>query len=463
MLSPASPQQNETETEAQETTETQEQTTEVGPDQDQGAETAAPEARGSTTEVVVPKKRKIVHVIENDRLCGLLLKAEDGTEIKLDRPTDRNDVHYSLWVYADKQRRSANERAEDSQRFAAMMKIGNEPRSNSVPRPRIQLPPPPPLAANMQPAQLGVPVAETGDPALRWQTKELSEEIRTELENRWVIKIEEHTHDKSGRLFTPGGTKGASFCGRFPHAITKPKVGPHRDQNLYLVGGTFDVGLRITLHHRGAARTSAEVTGDPVSESEVLQELRDRLPKEEIATWGSFESSMIFYAELQFDQSIADSAAAKIKTDPASPQCAFRQAPENGKLLKPAETTPYAGGPYEQMMTGGEVFFQFQMNNNVTSSNLSDPYHSRKFRLAVWCLNPYLNKLESFRALSLPFAIKSTLHNSLKCNERYVLSDGPNSLVIPCPRDQIASFAGQHRRRRKRKQDDQAADDDQEA
>ena len=446
MLSPASPHETETATTSTEAPEAPTNDQDQDQDQDQDAQAEAAQA-GRAIAVVAPVKRKIVPVIENERLCRLLLRAEDGSEIRLERPTDRTDVHYALWTYADKQRRSANERAEDSQRFAAMMKIGNDSRSHSAVH-RIQQPP---AAANLQPAQLGVAVADTT--MLQWQTKQLPDDLREELETGWVLKIEEHTHDKSGRAFAPGGEKQSSFCGAFPHAITKPRIGPHRDQDLYLVGATHDINLRISLHRRPQ---NGEALQDPVSEGEVLQLLRERLPKEEIATWGSLESSMVFYAKLQFAQSVADSAATNIDTNPASAQCAFRQAPENGKLLIPSESAPYSGGFYEQMMSSGEVQFQFKTNGNVTTSNLSEPYHARKFRLAVWCLNPYLNSLTSFRALSIPFNIKSTLHNSLKRAERYVSSDGPNSIIIPCPIDQISHFSSQHRKRRKRKTDEDA-------
>lgn len=161
---------------------------------------------------------------------------------------------------------------------------------------------------------------------------------------------------------------------------------------------------------------------------------------------GSFESSAIFYTEIQFDQSVADSTAATIVADPLSSLCAFKQTPENGKLLMPPENTPYSGGYYEQQMSSGQVDFQFKTNISVTTSNLCEPFHARKFRFAVWCLNPYLNRLASFRATSMSFIIKSTLHNDLKRSERYVLSSGH---VIQCPIDQIPSVAAPNRRKRK--------------
>lgn len=442
MLSPASNDESPTPESLEEPTEepTEETTTtETGtePATEAQADTST-EGGGAAVAMVSSVKRKIIHNLEGDKLVSLTVKGDDGSEIVVPRSYNREDGSYAIWSYADKQRKLANERAADAQTLASVKRLVDRPlvsRRESVPN------------HPFMPAQLGVVTDDTAAPASRWQTKPLPDPLRAEIESGWCIKITQHTCDKMGREFVPGGQKLASFCGGFPHAITKPKMGPHRDQNLYIVGGSHDVHLSVTLHHRPQ---HGETFEDPVSESEILMLLREKLPAEEVAAWGSFESSIIMYAELQFDNSVQDAASAKINTDSSSPQCAFKEVPPNGKLLSPAESQPYNGGFFEQLMSGGATEFQFKTNVNVTSSNLSEPYHARKFRLSVWCLNPYLNDLPSFRAMSLPFAIKSTLHNDLKRAERYVLADGPGSQIIPCPIDQITAFAAHHRHRRKR-------------
>ena len=398
---------------------------------------ASVQSRGMSSALVNAVKRKIIHNVEGDKLVSLTVKGDNGCEMVLQRSYDREDFSYAIWNYADKQRKLANERAADAQTLTSVTRLVD--RRLAARRE--------PVASSFVPARLGVVVDDTAAPSTRWQTKTLPDLLRAEIESGWMIRITEHTADKSGRDFVPGGCQAASFCGGFPHAITKPKVGPHRNQNLYVVGGSHDVHMQVTLHRRTPNGKPSE---DTVSESEVLMLLREKLPADEVASWGSFESSMIFYTELQFDQSVADSAAARIVTDAASSQCAFKKVPSDGKLLNPPESNPYNGGFYEQLMTGGSTEFQFKTNGNVTSANLSEPYHARKFRFVVWCLNPYLNDICSFRAVSLPFAIKSTLHNDLKRAERYVAGGIGEAEIIPCPIDQIDAVAAHRRHRRKR-------------
>jgi hypothetical protein len=281
--------------------------------------------------------------------------------------------------------------------------------------------------------------------ATRWQQKPINEALRAEIDSKWFIEITEHTSDLSGRFFRSAGPGRASYCGSFPNAIYKSKQGPRREKDTYLIGGSHDVCLRISLKRRSDVEG---VEPSTVSEREILELLRSRLPPEEVAAWGSFESSLIFYMELQFDRSVADSRAAVIVTDPTSTECAFKSSPEHGKLLLPAESTPYSGGYYEQQMHNGSVEFQFKTNINVTSCNLRESFHARQFRIAVWTLNPYLNALVAMRATTLPFSIKATLHNDLKRSERWVESNGAGSEIIACPLDQIPSFAAPNRRKR---------------
>ena len=285
------------------------------------------------------------------------------------------------------------------------------------------------------------------DVATRWQQKPMHEALRAEIDSKFFIEITEHTTDRSNRAFRPDGPNRASYCGSFPHAICKPKLGPRREKDTYLVGGSHDVCLRISLKRRPHVEGAVADTAD---ESEILQLLRARLPSEEVAAWGSFESSLIFYMELQFDRSVADSRAAVVVTDPTSPECAFSRTPDEGKLLLPSESLPYSGGYYEQQMHNGIVEFQFKTNVNVTTCNLRESFHARQFRFAVWTLNPYLNGLVAMRATTLPFSIKSTLHNDLKRSERWVESNGQGSESIACPLDQIPSIAALNRRKRRR-------------
>jgi len=422
-------------------------------------------------------RRVFKPTVVDDRLVKITIEERGKPNVELERPENgnRSDPMFALWKYADEQRKLAADAAFHARTLAAVRDLVDKgvnrhemPRRGASPQLPSQLPSraagaamtvfneplPPPrpplheqLPAHLQPVPVGVLGNGNGvDPGARWQVKPLDHALAAEIEAKWFLEITEDTSDLSGREFVPSGLKNASFCGSFPHAVCRPKLGPHREKTLYLIGATHDTRLKVSLRRRP---NGVDDFPEPVSESEVLALLRQRLPAAEVANWGSFESSIVLYVELQFDQSVADAPAARIDTNPRSPQCAFKTAPENGKLLMPPESPPYAGGYYEQQMANGCVCFQFKPNVNVTTSNLSEPFHNQRFRYAVWCLNPYLNGLSSFQAMSLSFAIKSSLHNDLKRAERYVHSSGPGSEIIPCPLDQIPSTAAPNRRKRK--------------
>jgi len=468
---------------------------------EEDGQTAAPKGRGTADPLVVvtrddaargapdgrsrvarrPPRRVITPTIIDGRLVKMTIEQHGNPDLTIDRPSDgdKNDPIFSLWKYADEQRKRADEHEHDARAFADVRALVAKQTQQSrraggagaagaaaaaaagaagaraagaamtvfrQPLPPARLPLHKQLPPHLLPVQVGVlGDGSDDDPGARWQVKPLDQALAAEIEARWYLKLTEDTADMNGREFVPSGLKNASFCGGFPHAVCRPKLGPHREKTLYLVGGTHDTRLRVSLHRRLLAAGDAVVS----HESEVLGLLRERLPAAEVANWGSFESSIVLYVELQFDQSVADSPAARIDTNAQSEGCAFKSAPENGKLLTPPEGLPYSGGYYEQQMSNGAVCFQFKPNVNITTANLSEPYHAHKFRLSVWCLNPYLNGLSSFQATSLPFAIKSSLHNDLKRAERYVHDDGPGSDIVPCPLDQVAATAAPNRRKRK--------------
>ena len=303
-------------------------------------------------------RRVFKPTVVDDRLVKITIEERGKPNVELERPENgnRSDPMFALWKYADEQRKLAVDAAYHARTLTAIrdlvhngvslheqlrrrgaspqlpsraagaaMTVFNEP-----------LPPPRPplheqLPAHLQPVPVGVLGNGNGvDPGARWQVKPLDHALAAEIEAKWFLEITEDTSDLSGREFVPSGLKNASFCGSFPHAVCRPKLGPHREKTLYLVGATHDTHLKVSLRRRP---NGVDDFPEPVSESEVLTLLRERLPAAEVANWGSFESSIVLYVELQFDQSVADAPAARIDTNPRSPQCAFKTAPENGKLL----------------------------------------------------------------------------------------------------------------------------------
>ena len=66
-------------------------------------------------------------------------------------------------------------------------------------------------------------------------------------------------------------------------------------------------------------------------------------------------------------------------------------------------------------------FKKLWLNKRVTTSNLDEEEITEtKFRLAVRTLNPILHELKGFTAKSLPFVIKSVLHNDVNKKQRFV-------------------------------------------
>ena len=428
------------------------------------AEAAEAQGRGAAAAVVTGRargkgKRRIWPLVDEakDRLGGLVVREAGQPDRVIRRPKEGDEC--VAWKFADQMRKEAERNADAA---ATLERVRDALNGFSPTPPAIVAPdaPRPAPAAGAAPvpnggAGGGGEAAVVGyvedallagvqlQPGQRWQTKALPDATRALLDSQYYIDIVHDTQDRTGRPYVPGGAKAASYCGALPHAVHAPKIGPHRDKATYLVGGSHDCVLTVHLRKRA--------DGSRAHEREVLQVLRQQLPASEVASWGSFESSLIFYMELQFDMSVEDSPTARIDVNPANPSFAFKAAPVDGKLLMPSEGVPYSGSHYEQQMQNGKVEWQFKTNANVTTANLSDGFHAHQFRLAVWSLNPYLNALASMRARSLPFCIKATLHNDLKGYEHWVrpVGAGEGAPAVQCPRELTVRCAPPNRRKRK--------------
>ena len=255
----------------------------------------------------------------------------------------------------------------------------------------------------------------------RWQTKKIGRKsISKMLSTKYGIEIQEDIRDAAGREYSVGETSKASYCGAFPHAIVQNKVGPHRAKAVYVCSGKLDIVLTIRLVDKRCAADDPERYN--LTEKDVLNDLR-RIDQEEVKEgWGTYENSMAFYVELQFHGS--DDKFRHVGVNPREEDlCAFKKAPANGKLLSPEDGKPYAGGAQEVVLVNGRADLQFGFAKGITTKNLATDKRTRRFCLAVKCLNPYLNGRSNFETRSLPFLIKQTLHNDLSKSERWVVDD----------------------------------------
>jgi len=258
----------------------------------------------------------------------------------------------------------------------------------------------------------------------RWQRKKIGRKaIAKRLAEVYNIELVMDLHDTNGAPYEAGDKSNATYCGAFPHALIRHKVGSHKGKDVFVCSGGMEVVLTIRLVCK---------TGNPVTERHVLEELRGALTEEELAQgWGEFEDSLCFYVELQFANDIdLDSPKNWICADVSNlEENAFKKTPPSQMLLSPPEHVAYTKGRQELRMVEGKAETQFGFNTHVTSNNLIKT--SNMFRFAVHCLNPYLNGMASFKVASPPFVIKRSLHNYLASNERWVKNASGDLVKVP--------------------------------
>ena len=249
--------------------------------------------------------------------------------------------------------------------------------------------------------------------------------------------------DENGRYTVPSTKdhprKPGSLCsGKFPHAITQVKMGtrnkgrkPH-----YVCYASHKIELVVRLFKR--TEDGREVAA---SESELLTKLSDAHKQGSQHLCGDLEDKMMLYLSLHQSDECGVSDVAPLGAN------AFKARSQGGHLLEPAESLPctHNGGRpgwYEFEMERGVASINFHTRQRTTSANLKDSLKWDFFTFEVQALNPYLSKLEGFRVNSLPFRLKSVLHNDANSGERYVSKNGftviqpdqpPNSTSVAFP------------------------------
>ena len=261
----------------------------------------------------------------------------------------------------------------------------------------------------------------------RWQRKKIGRKsVAKRLAEAYHIELVIDECDANGTQYQAGVKSNATYCGAFPHAIIRQKVGPHKGKDAFVCSGGMEVVLTIRLVGK---------EGIPVTERHVIEELKGALTDEELANgWGEFEKSLRFYTELQFsnDDTDLDSHENWICADVDDFECnAFKKIPPGRMLLSPPEHVPYTNGRQEMLMVQGKAETQFGFNANVTTNNLNEDKSKHLFRFSIRCLNPYLNSLSNFNVASPPFIIKRSLHNQLAANERWVSNISGDLVKVP--------------------------------
>lgn len=234
-------------------------------------------------------------------------------------------------------------------------------------------------------------------------SKPLRASARAEVERRYFLQIEEGTKASDGREYAPFGKSG-SLCGGFPHMVTLPARAKNGAANVYGVSQNHRIGLRVQLMER--------VPGGGVikaSEFELLKYIHAQYPPTQVAGFDHFEKTLTLFVTLEFDKGGLVGSSD------------FKHGPPCNSIWSPPESPPYHAGSTERVMEGGVVYFKkLWLNKRVTSANLDEEIADRKFRIVVKTLNSALHDLEGFTATSLPFIVKSVMHNDVAKKQRFV-------------------------------------------
>ena len=247
-----------------------------------------------------------------------------------------------------------------------------------------------------------------------WNVQKLPVHTQASIVGKYFFEIEDGTKDAQGNLYVPNGKQG-SVCGtKFPHAVINvaargSKGGSPVPQ--YICGACNNVKLSVRLMKRvdGGGAT-------PASESEILDAIKKAHLQHQRDAWFDNEDRMQLYAYLEF----ADGPGSGTPVSPG----AFKHAPAHGKLFTPPENAPYNLGETEFLMTQGRAHLTTNFAKHVAHANLKPTHKSRPFRFVVKVLNPFLVDVEGFTVRSLPFHVKSVLHNDVRTDVRYVKRGG---------------------------------------
>lgn len=381
-----------------------------------GAQTATvSDARASTP------KSKGVTVITNARgIERIIFRLDNNRRLIKRRPAASSD-NAIFWRWIDRQYLAAKRGSEDS---AALNEIAEAcaRRRPSIARSGTGAAPTSPSPLTDAGNGLSFDLAKQPLPAA----------VKAEIERRFFLKLVEDTRSPTGQLYVPGphvqGTKGqrGSLCGKFPHMVTKrtgkglAKTNTPAGSVVYFCG--LDHVLSLTTRLVERKEDGSEVFA---KEQDLLRLVHGCYNAAARAKHGHFEKTLTIYASLEF----AEGAEAG---KPVS-GTAFKGSPTTGLWL-PRESAPYQGGATEKEMRGGiAILNKLKFAKTASQSNMVDHLKHQRVRIAIHTLNPMLNDLKGFTVHSLPFLIKSVLHNDVEKNERYIEGADGQPVAAPKP------------------------------
>lgn len=257
---------------------------------------------------------------------------------------------------------------------------------------------------------------EYGVPNFVWNVQKLGGHTLAAIKGKYFLKIEDGTKDAQGNLYVPNGKQG-SMCGtKFPHATinVRPRRGQEADAKArYVCGACNNVKLVVRLMKRGDGDDGC---GEPARESEILDQIKSAHLPHQRSAWFNNEDRMQLYMYLEFADGPNTGTPVSAKV--------FKHPPAHGKLFSPAESPPYTLGETEFVMANGCASCTTNFAQYVAHANLKKPYKDREFRFVVKVLNPFLVDMEGFTVRSLPFVVKSVLHNDVRTDVRYIKQGG---------------------------------------
>ena len=366
-------------------------------------------------------KSKGVTVITNARgIERIVFRLDDNRRLIKRRPAASSD-NAIFWRWIDRQYLAAKRGSEDS---AALNEIAEAcaRRRPSIVRGSAGAAPSSPSPLTDARNGLSFDLAK----------KPLPPAVKAEIERRFFLKLMEDTRSSAGQLYVPGprlqGIKGqrGSLCGKFPHMVTKRSGKGLANTNTPVGSVVYFCGLDHVLSLTTRLVERKEDGSEVFAKEEDLLKLVHGCYSAAARTkHGHFEKTLTIFASLEFAE--GDEAGKPVSGS------AFKGAPTTGMWL-PRESAPYQGGATEKEMRGGIANLNKLKFAKITAqNNMVDHLKHQRVRIAIHTLNPMLNDLKGFTVHSLPFLIKSVLHNDVEKNERYIAGADGQPVALPKP------------------------------
>ena len=376
----------------------------------------------SGASAAMPKSRGVTVVTGPRGIEKITFRLEDNRKLIKKRPPASSDQAV-FWRWIDRQYTAAKRGSEDAVALNEIAEACARRRPAIVRRAAG-------AGAGSAPVEPSPMADSRNGLSFDLAKKPLPTHVVAEIERRFFLKLVEDTRSSTGQLYVPGprlaGFKGqrGSLCGKFPHMVTKRSSKGLANATAPAGSTTYVCGLDHVLSFTTRLVERKDDGSEVfVKEEDLLRLVHAPYSSADRAKHGHFEKTLTIYASLEFAEG----------PDAGKPVGAssFKAATTTGLWL-PRESAPYQGGATEKEMRGGiATLNKLKFAKVAAHTNMVDRVKHERVRIAIHTLNPMLNPLKGFTVHSLPFLIKSVLHNDVEKNERYVAGPDGSPVAVP--------------------------------